>query len=140
MVRYYALQAAEYNQNYAPPKTQKDLRTIASLLAQLFANRWVYEVACGTGRWTQKLAQVAVAVYAIDINESMLAIAREQAYPPNIVTLARGDAYAINVSGEKFTGGLVGFWLSHVDLRRMEEFLIFHLETKWVLAYQVRKR
>jgi len=57
----------------------------------------------------------------------MLEVARKRDYPPDVVTFSQADAYISNLNDVKFSGGLVGFWLSHVDLARMEEFLLaFH--------------
>jgi ubiquinone/menaquinone biosynthesis C-methylase UbiE len=38
----------------------------------------VLELACGTGRWTEILADVAGHVIAVDINEAMLEQARDR--------------------------------------------------------------
>ena len=127
MTRYYARQAAEYGQQYEHPRFQNDLRAIRNIIPDVFRGRRVYEVACETGRWTKYLAQVAASIYAIDLNESMLEVARKRDYPPDVVTFAKADHYMSNLNDAKFSGGLVGFWLLHVDFARMEEFLAaFH--------------
>jgi ubiquinone/menaquinone biosynthesis C-methylase UbiE len=126
-IRYYAKQAVEYDLQYENPGFQNDLRTIKEMLTRTFKGKRVFEVACGTGRWTQYVAEVAATIFAIDANENMLEIARKRQYPSNTVTLVRADAYTPNSSSKKFNGGLAGFWLSHVDLGRMEQFLkAFH--------------
>ena len=131
-IRYYAKQAVEYDLQYENPGFQNDLRTIKEMLTRTFKGKRVFEVACGTGRWTQYVAQVATAVFAIDANENMLEIARKRRYPADTVTLVRADAYTMNLRSKRFNGGLAGFWISHVDLGRMDRFLkAFHswLET-----------
>ena len=126
-IRYYAKQAVEYDLQYENPGFQNDLRTIKEMLTRTFKGKRVFEVACGTGRWTQYVAQVATAVFAIDANENMLEIARKLQYPHDTVTLVRADAYTMNLSSKRFNGGLAGFWISHVDLGRMDQFLkAFH--------------
>ena len=56
---YYADRAAEYEDVYQKPERQASIAWLNSHLRQTFANRAVLEVACGTGFWTQTLAEVA---------------------------------------------------------------------------------
>jgi ubiquinone/menaquinone biosynthesis C-methylase UbiE len=111
-IRYYAKQAVEYDLQYENPGFQNDLRTIKEMLTRTFKGKRVFEVACGTGRWTQYIAQVATTIFAIDANENMLEIARQRQYPSNTVTLVRADAYTMNSNSKRFNGGLSGFWLT----------------------------
>lgn len=125
MERYYAERAAEYDRVYAHPAWARDLPRIGDRIEALFAGRRVFEVACGTGYWTERVARVAARVHAEDLNAEPLALARRRRYSPASVTLARHDAYVPGIGG--FDGGLAALWLSHVDLARMDEFLAaFH--------------
>ena len=128
MIRYYAQQARNYDRFHKQSFDEVDVQAIIKMLHDTFLDKRVYEVACGTGRWTQYVAQVAKEVYAIDLNEEMLELCREREYPSDAVTFARANAYSFNnTTIVKFNGGLVGFWLSHVDKKRMAEFLTgFH--------------
>jgi demethylmenaquinone methyltransferase/2-methoxy-6-polyprenyl-1,4-benzoquinol methylase len=92
-----------------------------------FAGRRVFEVACGTGYWTQHAASTALAVEAIDLNEETLAVARHQCRDLPAVRFHRSDAYAPASDDRRFDAGLAGFWLSHVDVVRLPVFLAaFH--------------
>jgi demethylmenaquinone methyltransferase/2-methoxy-6-polyprenyl-1,4-benzoquinol methylase len=125
--RYYAQQASNYERIHKQSFEQEGVQAIIKTLRDTFSGKRVYEVACGTGRWTQHIARVAKEVYAIDLNEEMLELSRAREYPSDVVTFARADAYAFKTNTMKFNGGLVGFWLSHVDRKRMTEFLkAFH--------------
>ena len=47
-----------------------------------FAGAKVFEVACGTGYWTEVLARSAASVFATDINDEVLAVARSMSTRP----------------------------------------------------------
>ena len=125
MTRYYAERAAEYDRVYSHPAWARDLPRLGERIEALFPGRRVFEVACGTGYWTERLARVAARVHAEDLSAETLALARRRPYAPATVTLARHDAYLPGIGG--FDGGLAALWLSHVDLARMDDFLAaFH--------------
>ncbi len=127
MVSYYARRAAEYENIYRLPEWQRDLDELRRLVPEFFAGRRVFEVACGTGYWTGYAALAAAEICATDINEETLAIARSRSYGDGPVALHRADAYHPHAAGRRFDAGLAAFWLSHVDLDRMDEFLAaFH--------------
>lgn len=126
MTAYYARRAAEYERVYTSPRWQGDLAVLRPRVAEFFAGRRVFEVACGTGYWTRVAAERARAVHATDLNDDTLALARAKAYAAP-VSFERGDAYAPAAGPARFDAGLAGLWLSHVDLVRMDEFLrAFH--------------
>ena len=114
MTDYYARRAQEYEAIYAKPERQADLAALRARLPALLAGRHVYEVACGTGYWTQFVAQEAASVFATDYNEEVLALARAKTVPPGRVTFARGDAFAPSPAPVACDGALAAFWWSHV--------------------------
>jgi ubiquinone/menaquinone biosynthesis C-methylase UbiE len=127
MVRYYARRAAEYDRVYGTPRWQDDISTLQEIVSAVFSGRSVFEVACGTGYWTQHAARHAARVHATDLNEETLAIARSRTYRGGIVTFGAADAYSPAAESPRFDAGLAGLWLSHVDLARMDRFLAaFH--------------
>jgi len=123
MANYYADRANEYERIYAKPERQDDLRRLRSFLGRTFAGSQVFEVACGTGYWTEIVARSASSVLATDINEEVLAIARRKPIDPRKVTFRREDAYAPPTVPRRFTGGLAAFWWSHVPRARLHSFL-----------------
>jgi SAM-dependent methyltransferase len=126
MTTYYARRAAEYERVYTSPRWQDDLVQLRPRVADFFAGRRVFEVACGTGYWTQVAAERARAVHATDVNDDTLALARAKTYAAP-VSFERHDAYAPAAAPARFDAGLAGLWLSHVDLARMDAFLrAFH--------------
>src|SRR5512143_1113890 len=93
MISYYAQRAAGYERIYAKPERQEDLRKLRDWIERAFAGADVFEVACGTGYWTEVVARSAASVVATDINEDVLAIARAKRINPQRVTFRKEDAY-----------------------------------------------
>jgi SAM-dependent methyltransferase len=126
-VTYYARRAREYDRIYEMERWQGDLRQLEERTSRSLAGRRVFEAACGTGYWTRFVARSAAHVHAVDLNETTLAIARARDYPGHNVRFERRDAYAPADGAPAFDGGLAGFWLSHVDMPRLDAFLrAFH--------------
>jgi len=118
---YYAARASEYDEVYAKPERQIDLRAMQGWLPPILAGRRVLEIACGTGYWTRFLAPVAQSIVAIDAVEQTLQIARARV-PDERVTFARADAYRLPDRLGSFNSAFAGFWLSHVPRARQREF------------------
>jgi SAM-dependent methyltransferase len=127
MTRYYARRAGEYERVYDIPAWQPGIAELRRRVGPLFAGRRVFEVACGTGYWTELLASVATAVHATDLSAETLVLARARPCPRGNVTFATGDAYEPHVGPPRWDAGFAGLWLSHVDVGRIEAFLdAFH--------------
>ena len=127
MVSYYAERAREYERIYQKPERQADLQRLRAIVETTFAEADVFEVACGTGYWTEVLARSADSVLATDINEEVLAVARAKAMNPKKVEFRREDVYALPTFARCFTAGFSGFWWSHVPKARLRDFLrCFH--------------
>jgi SAM-dependent methyltransferase len=123
MAGYYADRAQEYERVYEKPERQADLTELRGIVQRQFSGAHVFEVACGTGYWTEILARSAASVVATDINDSVLALARSKRIDRRRVTFRREDAYALPVLPQKFTGGFAGFWYSHIPKARVQSFL-----------------
>lgn len=122
MVRYYAGRACEYERIYQKPERPPSLRWLRNFVQGFFAGADVFEVACGTGYWTEVVARRAASVLATDINDEVLAIARAKPLDVRRVAFLKADAYASAVA-ERFNAGLSAFWWSHVPKSRMRTFL-----------------
>lgn len=123
MAGYYAARASEYERIYDRPERQDDLRRLRAFVGGALAGADVFEVACGTGYWTEIVSRSAALVVATDINEEVLAIARSKPVDTRKITFRREDAYALPITPRKFSGGLAGFWWSHVPRARLGDFL-----------------
>ncbi|HYC70519.1 MAG TPA: methyltransferase domain-containing protein [Opitutaceae bacterium] len=122
LAAYYAHRAREYEQVYAKPERQDELRALRLRVAGLLAGRRVLELACGTGYWTAVVAASAERVRAVDVNEEVLAVARAKVWPAGRVAFVRGDAYAPPPAPD-CDAGLAAFWWSHVPRVRLGAFL-----------------
>jgi ubiquinone/menaquinone biosynthesis C-methylase UbiE len=125
---YYTARAREYDQVYAKPERQSDLRAVERWLPLQLADRKVLELACGTGYWTQFVAPVARSMVAIDAVQEPLKIAQARTHKHS-VTFLLGDAYCVPPGIGSFDAGFAGFWFSHVPRSRRREFLL-HLNER----------
>ncbi len=123
LITYYAQRAAEYERIYARPERQADLAALRQQVPTLCAGRRVLELACGTGYWTEIIAERAAQLTAIDASEEVLRVARGKHYPENRVELLAGDCYALADFGCVHDLLFAGFWWSHVPLERLDAFL-----------------
>lgn len=121
LVSYYDKRAKEYEKLYMNPAEQDDLLRSEEIFQDLFAQKSVLEIACGTGYWTERIAKTATSVYATDINKSVIAVARERHVPEN-VTYAVADMYGLTPY-EQFDGVFGGFIWSHILLQDLGGFL-----------------
>lgn len=120
---YYARRAREYERIYEKPERQSDLARLREVLPALLDGRRVLEIACGTGYWTQFVAGRAESVMATDVNEEVLAVAREKSFPRNNVSFARLGIYSDVSLPHGFDGGLAAFWWSHVPRQGLDRFI-----------------
>jgi demethylmenaquinone methyltransferase/2-methoxy-6-polyprenyl-1,4-benzoquinol methylase len=121
LVEYYRRRAREYEAIYAKPERQADLAELRALIPDLLRGARVLEIACGTGYWTQLIAQAAASVLATDLAEEPMRIAQSKNYAGDIA-FRTADAYALQGLG-RFDAAFAGFWWSHVPRGRIEGFL-----------------
>lgn len=112
--RYYSRRASEYEQVYEKPERQHELEWLRHRVPEILRGRSVLEVACGTGYWTQFIAREAARVYACDINEAVLEIAREKPIPAGRVSFFKADAVTLEGAPADCDAAFAGFWWSHV--------------------------
>jgi len=118
---YYAKRAREYEQIYEKPERQHELAWLRERIPKLYKGRTVLEVACGTGYWTQYLAPAAHRVYACDINEPVLEIAREKGIAG--ATFFKADAISLEGVPTGCNAAFAGFWWSHVKKSGLRQFV-----------------
>jgi demethylmenaquinone methyltransferase/2-methoxy-6-polyprenyl-1,4-benzoquinol methylase len=129
--RYYGRRASEYERIYEKPERQSELEWLRKRIPEIFRDRTVLEVACGTGYWTQFIARSARKVHACDINEPVLEIAREKPLPPGRVDFFKADAVTLAGAPTDCDAAFAGFWWSHVKKSELAFFvknLAVHLQ------------
>ena len=94
----------------------------AVLFQNIFANKSVLEIACGTGYWTEKISKTANSIFATDINEIVIDIARTRKFNSNVVFQV-ADMNCLSID-KKFDGLFGGFIWSHILLQDLDNFLL----------------
>ncbi|HJY77912.1 MAG TPA: methyltransferase domain-containing protein [Burkholderiales bacterium] len=122
LLDYYRRRASEYEAIYAKPERQADLAILRQAIPAKLRGARVLEIACGTGYWTQIVAEVAAEVVATDLAEEPMQIAQSKQYNrrPEFEIC---DAYSLPESLGRFDAALAVFWWSHVPRQRISEFL-----------------
>ena len=122
LIAYYKDRAKEYENIYLKPERQDEIKTSTTLLQNLFADKSVFEIACGTGFWTQKIAETATSVFATDINKSVIEVAEQKSYSKKNVTFDLADIFELSIKTrhESLFGGFI--W-SHIKLQDLDKFL-----------------
>lgn len=122
LAAYYAQRAAEYERIYAKPERQADLAALRARIGEIFKGKRVLELACGTGYWTDVIAERAQHITALDVNDEVLEIARSKKNAGK-VTFMRASAYEIPLQDRAHDALFAGFWWSHVPLEKLDGFL-----------------
>lgn len=127
IIKYYSARAKEYEDIYLKPERQEDILQATKLLQEIFFDADIFEIACGTGFWTERLAKTTHHILATDLSEKVLAIARSKQYQKNNVVFQSADIF--NLSTEfKFKNLFGGFIWSHIPLEKLNAFLDHLLE------------
>ena len=107
---------------YAKPERKADLAALRARVGKIFKGKHELELACGTGYWTDVIAERAQHVTALDVNDEVLEIARSKKNAGK-VTFLRGSAYEIPLQDRVHDALFAGFWWSHVPLEKLDGFL-----------------
>jgi ubiquinone/menaquinone biosynthesis C-methylase UbiE len=119
---YYRRRASTYDALYHRDERKEELNEAAKIIEEIFRGKEVLEIACGTGYWTERISQTAKSVFASDINDSMLAIAKSRSYLKNNVLFTKEDFYHLNPE-KKFESLFAGFIWSHIPLQELDDFI-----------------
>jgi demethylmenaquinone methyltransferase/2-methoxy-6-polyprenyl-1,4-benzoquinol methylase len=122
LIAYYKDRANEYEKIYLKPERQDDLAKATLILQTRLAGKNVIEIACGTGFWTERIAQTASSVDATDLNEAVLEIAARKNYGKCNVTFKVLDVFK-NPCDKQYDSVLGCFIWSHIPLQQIDIFL-----------------
>ena len=122
MVSYYKDRAKEYEKIYSKPERQSDLFLAGQILQEIFRDKNVFEIACGTGYWTDKISKTAHSILATDINDTVIEVAKSKDYSPAKVEFQIADIFnlADTVKQESLFGGFI--W-SHIQRQDLNNFI-----------------
>ncbi|MEM6321736.1 MAG: methyltransferase domain-containing protein [Bacteroidota bacterium] len=120
---YYQKRAKEYELVYKKPERQLDLTHLHTFLKEQFKNKYVLEVACGTGYWTKTIAESCTEICAIDNSEEVLKLAHSKSYPPNTVVFGQYDLWQFGEEHNEFDSVFGGFIWSHILKKDLPKFL-----------------
>jgi len=122
LVTYYRDRAAEYEKVYDKSRYARDLARMTAIFQDIFRDKNLLEIACGTGWWTERIARTAGSIVATDINQSVLDIAAAKDYPTGNVAFRIEDVFG-RYPGEVFDALFGGFIWSHILLEQLDTFL-----------------
>ena len=122
LILYYKDRAKEYENIYSKPERQGDLLVASQILQKIFTDKSIFEIACGTGYWTEKIAATARNILATDINDAVIDIARSKNYPLDNVEFRNADIFDLEDSAvyENLFGGFI--W-SHIKIQELDRFI-----------------
>jgi len=123
VAKYYALLGEALEDKYLEPDMDEDIDDMSIHLGNVLAGHTVLELGCGTGFWTEVAAESAQSVLAVDINASLIDIARERGMPEGKVTFRVADALDLPEDIGKFSAVLVSFLWSHLTKGEQEKLL-----------------
>ena len=117
-ISYYRARAPEYETGAlaAPGGHELD-----AALDSFHPSGGVLELACGTGRWTERLLSHAESVTAVDASPEMLAIASSRIGRDQRARFVQADLFRWRPD-QLYDVVFFGFWLSHVPLERFGSF------------------
>lgn len=125
VAEYYDSLAQRYHQRFCTDceNDVKDFSKIRSLISNLFTGCNVLEIACGTGYWTEIVANTAESVLATDVNGSMLTKARKLLSDYSNIEFEEVDAYFLESIPNHFSGAFSGLWWCHIPKAKTHSFL-----------------
>lgn len=121
--KYYRNRAKEYDLVYQKPERQTDLKQLHNYLKKALKDKVVFEIACGTGYWTETIAKVSTNVLATDIAEEVLSIAKTKNYEQKNVRFEKMDFWQLEDAQGHFDCVFGGFIWSHILKKDLSHFL-----------------
>ena len=123
VAKYYALLGEALEDKYLEPDMDEDIDDMSIHLGNVLAGHTVLELGCGTGFWTEVAAESAKSVLAVDINASLVDIARERPMTEGKVTFRVADALDLPEDIGSFSAVLLSFLWAHLNKKEQEQLL-----------------
>jgi 2-polyprenyl-3-methyl-5-hydroxy-6-metoxy-1,4-benzoquinol methylase len=122
LVAYYKERAKEYEKIYEKPERQEEIIRATKILQEIFFDKEILEIACGTGYWTERIAKTAKSILATDINDAVIDIARKKIFAKASVNFRIEDIFNFTHE-DKHDNLFAGFIWSHIRLEELDNFL-----------------
>ena len=122
-ITYYSERAEEYENIYSKPERQQDIPKVIDYLQKHFYNKDLFEIACGTGYWTQYICKTAKHIFATDINEKVIDIAKSKQLERENVEFRLADLFNLPKDLKDYEAGFGGFIWSHIPKQKLVGFL-----------------
>ncbi len=122
LAEYYKQRAKEYEKIYEKLERQDEIFQATKILQNIFSGKDVLEIACGTGFWTERIAQTAASIFATDINQAVIEIAKQKNHGSANVTFQIDDFF-YTAYPQKYENLFGGFIWSHIKLEELDIFL-----------------
>lgn len=121
---YYKKRAKEYEKMYFRNGLGRKIEQaqVAKKIKEVFVEKNVLEIACGTGYWTQFLSEAARNITATDYAEEVINIAKTKKFRCPI-RFMQADAYNLSFGANTFDGGMANLWISHIAKDNLNKFL-----------------
>ncbi|MBN1539169.1 MAG: class I SAM-dependent methyltransferase [Candidatus Thermoplasmatota archaeon] len=125
VAEYYDARASEYDisAGFLDPISEVSREELKREFQPLFSGLDVLEIGCGTGYWTRVISETARSVHAIDINPSMVYLARKKLKDIENVTFQIADAYTMEGVPGGFNSAFAFWWWSHVPVPLLKDFI-----------------
>ncbi len=123
LVAYYSSRAGEYEEIYRKPERQSDLAVLRAMVVEFSAGQRVLELACGTGYWTQVIAESATSILAVDPSSESVDRARSRVLPVDAVVFEVADAWTMTHDLGDITAVVCGFLWSHVPRQEIRPWI-----------------
>lgn len=131
-VAYYRARATEYDEWFLRQGRYDcgtehradwfgEIAVIRAALGEALPSGHVLELACGTGLWTQLLAERHSRIVAVDASPEVMAINRARVRS-GAVEYVLADLFSWVPPAATFDAVFFGFWLSHVPAERFDAF------------------
>ncbi len=127
MISYYDQRAFWHDQymNYQGiDKMEKLFSPVINIIKPLITDLSVLEIACGTGNWTQILANKCNTVTAVDSSRQSLSIAQKKLRELNNITFVCTDAYSLDTLEGSFDAVFAADFFSHIPKNEIDSFLL----------------
>jgi SAM-dependent methyltransferase len=122
MRTYYDARLAEYDDVYKKPERQEDLEIVRCEIRERVATLDVFELACGTGYWTSVASESAKRIFASDLSENAIQLARERKYSCPVEFSIVNAMQFNKIPSVDLT--MATFWWSHMPIQSLENFTL----------------